>query len=335
VLLERDPSVGVLSARLMFTPSQLLAVHCSSGEPLSLEGMRLEENRLVVAGRSDLPSLCSAELFPETPSERTIGTHRDGKRLILFSEGFYYHQLQLSVDYRTRETWLGPVPEAQPDRLARTIRRLAQGDPLTLVVLGDSISEGANASGFTQAPPYQPSYPGLLVQLMERSSSARIDLHNYSKGCTQSAWGKEQSTRIIAAKPDLLIVGFGMNDATNGVEPAAFQRNIQDLLAAVRTALPECECIVISGMTPNPAWHPFYPKVRQDMHERLRGLAGAGVAFCDVYSIWTELVRRKGFFSLTGNGANHPNDFGHRLYADCLYSLFGLSETSGDRIARS
>ncbi|RRJ97388.1 hypothetical protein Ga0100231_002250 [Opitutaceae bacterium TAV4] len=27
---------------------------------------------------------------------------------------------------------------------------------------------------------------------------------------------------------------------------------------------------------------------------------------------------RKGFLSVTGNGVNHPNDYGHRLYADVL-----------------
>lgn len=322
VLLERDSSAGTLSARHMFTPGELLAVRRSSGEALGLEGMRLEENRLVVAGRSDLPSLSSAELFPEKPSERTIGTHRDGKRLIHFSEGAYYHQLQLSVDYRTRETWTGPFSEPQPEHLARTRRLLMQGDPITLVVMGDSISEGANASGVIMAPPHQPAYAGLIAQRLELSAPGSVLLHNYSKGCTCSAWGKEQSARVIAAKPDLLIVAFGMNDASNRVDPVEFQCNIRALIDSVRTELPTCEFIVISGMTPNPDWHLFLPEVRRDMHERLQALAGEGVAFCDVYSVWTELVRRKGFFSLTGNGVNHPNDFGHRVYADCLHVLF-------------
>lgn len=326
VLLERDPATGTLSARLMFTPGELLAVRRSTGEALELEGIHLEGNRLVVTDRNDLPSLTPEERFPEPPSPRAIEKHRDGKHLILFSEGFYYHQLQLCVDYHTQETWTGPVPEAQPERLARARLRLTQAEPVTLVVLGDSISEGANASGVTQAPPFQPSYPGLLARRLECATGGSIKLHNYSKGCTRSAWGREQSDRVIAARPDLLIVGFGMNDASNGVAPAEFQQNIRDLLSSVRAALPACECIVIAGMTPNPDWHLFLPEVRRDMRERLKALAGEGVAFCDVYSVWTELVRRKGFFSLTGNGANHPNDFGHRVYADCLSALFGLPQ---------
>ena len=30
-----------------------------------------------------------------------------------------------------------------------------------------------------------------------------------------------------------------------------------------------------------------------------------------------------GFFALTGNGVNHPNDFGHSLYAKTILSVLG------------
>jgi len=34
------------------------------------------------------------------------------------------------------------------------------------------------------------------------------------------------------------------------------------------------------------------------------------------------MLEHKHDFDLTGNGLNHPNDFGHRLYAQTLLSLF-------------
>ena len=37
--------------------------------------------------------------------------------------------------------------------------------------------------------------------------------------------------------------------------------------------------------------------------------------------VWTELLSRKGYHDLTGNGVNHPNDFGHRLYAQVILGL--------------
>jgi hypothetical protein len=38
-------------------------------------------------------------------------------------------------------------------------------------------------------------------------------------------------------------------------------------------------------------------------------------------SVWTNFLRRKRFLDFTGNGVNHPNDFGHRLYAEVLMGL--------------
>ena len=33
------------------------------------------------------------------------------------------------------------------------------------------------------------------------------------------------------------------------------------------------------------------------------------------------LLKRKRFYDLTGNGVNHPNDFGHCVYAQSLLAL--------------
>ena len=37
--------------------------------------------------------------------------------------------------------------------------------------------------------------------------------------------------------------------------------------------------------------------------------------------MWEELLKHKSFYDITGNGINHPNDFGHRVYAETLLSL--------------
>jgi hypothetical protein len=57
-------------------------------------------------------------------------------------------------------------------------------------------------------------------------------------------------------------------------------------------------------------------------------LQGPGVAVADLTSFWSVFLERKRFDDLTGNGVNHPNDFGHRVYAQVLLSLFP-PETKG------
>ena len=53
----------------------------------------------------------------------------------------------------------------------------------------------------------------------------------------------------------------------------------------------------------------------------MQSFVGPGVALADVTEVWTWMNRHKHFLDLTGNGLNHPNDFGHRLYAQCILQL--------------
>jgi hypothetical protein len=46
-----------------------------------------------------------------------------------------------------------------------------------------------------------------------------------------------------------------------------------------------------------------------------------GAALADLTSLWADLLDRKSVHDLTGNGINHPNDFGHRLYAQTILGL--------------
>ena len=49
--------------------------------------------------------------------------------------------------------------------------------------------------------------------------------------------------------------------------------------------------------------------------------AEANCAYVDVYSTWEMVLQRKDQTSLLGNNINHPNDFGHWLYAQAFAAL--------------
>ena len=61
----------------------------------------------------------------------------------------------------------------------------------------------------------------------------------------------------------------------------------------------------------------LYPAYAAEMKK----LAGPGCAIADVTTVWTTLLEHKGVLDLSGNGLNHPNDFGHRIYADVVIEL--------------
>jgi hypothetical protein len=93
------------------------------------------------------------------------------------------------------------------------------------------------------------------------------------------------------------------------------------MVEAVRHSLPDAEFILVATMLGNSNWtalrHERFPEYR----DALKELSGPGIALADLTSVWAELLKHKQDWDLTGNGVNHPNDFGHRVYAQVLASL--------------
>ena len=97
----------------------------------------------------------------------------------------------------------------------------------------------------------------------------------------------------------------------------------------MRAAAPDVEFVLVSPMLPNPRWS--YPVAERfpAYREALGRLCGEGAALADVTSVWTHLLARKSVHDLTGNGINHPNDFGHRVYAQVILALLVDPAVSG------
>ena len=145
-------------------------------------------------------------------------------------------------------------------------------------------------------------------------------MKNFAVGGTGSEWGLASIGKVIEAQPDLVILAFGMNDSA-GVPTAKYQANIKGMIDAVRKARPEAEFILVATMLGNKDWTALDQKLFVQYREALTELCGRGVALADMTSIWAELFQYKLDRDMTGNGVNHPNDFGHRIYAQVLSVL--------------
>lgn len=312
-------------ASLLFEPTRIPLVCNSSGEVTYKEG----RDYLWKPGTKEIVLPAGSRIIFKTPqdlrrpakSQRFALTHRDGNGEILFGPTHQYHDMQTLVSYTHRgDEWARPKPSFAGDRLPRTIRKLTQKQPLVIALLGDSISTGCNASGWANVAPRQPPYQDLLVRNLKATYGAEVTLKNFAVGGTDTAWGLRTIDKVVEAKPDLVILAFGMNDAAR--RPAKdYQANIRGMVDAVRKAHRETEFILVATMLGNKDWthlrHELFPQYR----DALAGLCGPGVALADMTSIWAEMLKRKKNWDLTGNGVNHPNDFGHRVYAQVLSSL--------------
>jgi len=287
---------------------------------LSEDGMRLilpEGSRIVFRTRE--------EMYPAAGAEHSYPAKRDSDRHMLFGEGHYFHDMQVEVTY-THEPGLweqrgGYVPKPAVNELPKTREKIQKGQALTIVLLGDSIATGGNASGFVGAPPFMPSFGWLVAERLREQSGCPVTFKNLSVGGMATAWGVEVAPEVAKENPDLTIVAFGMNDASGRIEKDQYIANTRAIMDTVRAGNPDAEFILVATMTGNPEWTATSYEHYDAYREGLLAVSGNGVAIADVTSVWKELLKHKPFTSITGNGVNHPNDFGHRLYAQVILGL--------------
>jgi lysophospholipase L1-like esterase len=251
----------------------------------------------------------------------------DPETHVLFDNGHWFHDQQIEVTYERAATdWTGPVPRFEATRLPRTFAKLKAKQKLTIGVSGDSITYGLNASGLVGAAPFTPIYPELVAAQLRETFQTEISLINRAVGGWNINNGLSDLDKLIEQKPDLVIVAYGMNDVGYR-DPEKYKSGTAKLIERLRAANPDIEVILVATMLGNDQWRhtpremfPLYLEALKSIADP-QGKPAAGVALADLTSLWTEMLKRKRDCDLTGNGVNHPSDFGHRVYASAVLSL--------------
>jgi acyl-CoA thioesterase-1 len=308
-----DAGNGTATATLLFDRAEELALTSATGE-IEFESGRdyTVDSRAGVVSRtvsSRIPFATLDELYPPDDPFVLVGDADD------------FHRRQTAATYQhQRGAWHGYAPRLAAGELRRTLQRLRTSLPLTVCISGDSISEGYNASGVTGTPPRQPPYADLVAAGLERAHGSRVTLQNFATSGWTADDGVADVTRVVETRPDLVIVAFGMNDAGYADAPH-FAANIEEIMNGVRAGSPDAEFVLVSPMLPNPRW--AYPVAERfgAYRDALSRLCGTGAALADMTTLWKDLLERKSVHDLSGNGINHPNDFGHRLYAEVILAL--------------
>jgi len=129
------------------------------------------------------------------------------------------------------------------------------------------------------------------------------------------------NTKVIAENPDLVLIGFSMNDHNVGsVSVPDFSRNLEAMIRRIH-AEAGAEIILVSAFPPNPKWK-FGSHHMADYAAATERVARAtGTAYADVFDNWQAIAERKKPEDLLGNNINHPNDFGHWIYFQVFEAL--------------
>jgi acyl-CoA thioesterase I len=221
------------------------------------------------------------------------------------------------VDYSYTPTNRWPTGSAQTNLLPRTAASLAAGEPLKLVAFGDSITEGGDAT-----KPELIFWKRWAAELERRHPNARVTAVNGATGGDSTAHGLQRlDAKVLAEKPDLVLVAFGMNDHNKGyVAVPQFEENLKQIIARIRAAT-TAEVILLSAFPPNPKWK-FGSHHMEDYAAATERVAQeTRCAYADVFTNWQALAARKKPEDLLGNNINHPNDFGHWIYYRVLCEI--------------
>lgn len=277
-----DPLVFVgdaterVSARLLFEPAETVTITDSTGAFTYVAGVDYAvgaaSRDVVRLPGSRLPHLAAHDLAALDPRELLART--------------------VQATYEHGEAWPGDVPADKSARLPLTSRVLRQGAECVIGVMGDSISEGYDASGFLGVAPHQPPYLELVRRGLELASSARVTVRNHAV----AGWTTEDAAwlipEVVASAPTLVVIAFGMNDACYATASAVAGR-VSSFVRALRDRRPEVECLLVAPMAPTPrcTWvaHDFFNRYR----DALAALESDGVAAADVTRVWRALLTRK------------------------------------------
>ena len=155
------------------------------------------------------------------------------------------------------------------------------GEPLDLIVLGDSAAGGYGNADAREAFPYQ------VAAGVAAATGARVRVDSLAvSGATTEDVTVEQVPQLVQRQPDVVVVSVGVNDAFGRRRARTARRQLGELLSRLSAATPEAGIVVVG--CPDLSGAPGLPwplnvlggwRCRRIRGAQAAAAADAGVAF--------------------------------------------------------
>ncbi|MDB5349237.1 MAG: hypothetical protein JWN86_484 [Planctomycetota bacterium] len=146
-----------------------------------------------------------------------------------------YPAMSFAIDeIRLEPTIVKATPQDPPagPPLARTLAKLKGGQPITVVTMGDSLTDIRHWANREIA------WPSLLKDHLETAYDSKVTIVNPAIGGTQLRQNLVLIPRWldVAPQPDLVMIFFGGNDWDAGMRGEEFERTCRDAVDRIRQA---------------------------------------------------------------------------------------------------
>jgi acyl-CoA thioesterase-1 len=187
--------------------------------------------------------------------------------------------------------------------------------PIVYVALGDSTGVGQGASNG--------GYVDRMFRKIETQRPGSRLLNLCVSGATTIDVVREELEEAIAANPDLVTLGVGINDIGHGLSLKEFAKNYQSILDRLKK---ETHAVVVVTNIPDISSAPRIPspmraeyqRTIDQFNQKLQEIAtSSAVIVFDIYTITRQqLPAHPEFFSADGF---HPSDAGYEMWAGQMW----------------
>ncbi len=342
---------------LLYDIAEVIAVTSYDGTKTYREGVdyAVRDGKLVALEGGQLP-LITSERYYGADSSSLLMTEYNGKKVYThWGEGRAMTDWQVNVTYTHNDPWDGYDQACEARIYADFIRKLQNGEDVTVIFYGDSCTYGAASSFSYGYAPYQYSYSLLLTNALADlfgytvryinpglSGTGPIPSQSYVAGTNGTityinpsvggwASGNALSSMESYLLPfvetygcDLFVLDIGGNDGSGSAE--AVRANDEAIIRGLASKASEDVCVIImSTLVNNPDSVNGWAGTEYLQEPQLRKAAaalrkeGIRVGNCCMTSITLSVLEHVTYNDISGNNINHPNDFWARMYACTLF----------------
>ena len=210
--------------------------------------------------------------------------------------------------------------ETNSTMLPLTQKRIAEKQPVHIVIYGDSISEVKSGWSGGATGPVQNWGAQLVNRLSQKYPGTEFTVSPFGIGGQNSYEGLGRLEGLAALKPNLVLVAFGANDCCyHYLVPEETKLALSTLVTAIQQRF-GADVLLVGTGGDNPL-QPFFRHLTETLTAQREAATAAKAVFVDVRHamlVATDNGKRWAEYHL-GVGNCHPNNAGHQIWAEAAY----------------